>query len=121
MLMEPLDFSNVAAALGETAFCVDRAPFNRYLAGGTFEPLAAFFRAEGAERTYRSGEEFARQGVRNRTCGLLLAGAFRYVHLTADGERRIVGYAFAGEFVGDYISHCNGIPCLLYTSPSPRD
>lgn len=33
MLMEPLDFSNVAAALGETAFCVDRAPFNRYLAG----------------------------------------------------------------------------------------
>ena len=48
--------------------------------------------------------------MRNRTCGLLLAGAFRYVHLTADGERRIVGYAFAGEIVGDYISHCNGIP-----------
>ena len=69
MLMEPLDFSNVAAALGETAFCVDRALFNRYLAGGTFEPLAAFFRAEGAERTYRSGEEFARQG-----CGTVPAG-----------------------------------------------
>lgn len=108
--METSDFSAAAAAQGEAASCVDRAPFNRYLADGAFEPLAAFFRAEGTERTYRNGEEFARQGVRNRTCGLLLAGAFRYVHLTADGERRIVGYAFAGEFVGDYISHCNGIP-----------
>ena len=108
--METSDFSAAAAAQGEAASCVDRAPFNRYLADGAFEPLAAFFRAEGTERTYRNGEEFARQGVRNRTCGLLLTGAFRYVHLTADGERRIVGYAFAGEFVGDYISHCNGIP-----------
>lgn len=95
--METSDFSAAAAAQGEAASCVDRAPFNRYLADGAFEPLAAFFRVEGTERTYRNGEEFARQGVRNRTCGLLLAGAFRYVHLTADGERRIVGYAFAGS------------------------
>ena len=53
---------------------------------------------------------FARQDERNRHCGLVDEGAFRYVHLTSRGESHVVGYAFAGEFVGDYISMSSGRP-----------
>lgn len=72
--METSDFSAAAAAQGEAASCVDRAPFNRYLADGAFEPLAAFFRAEGTERTYRNGEEFAGRGCGTAPAGCSLPG-----------------------------------------------
>lgn len=39
-----------------------------------------------------------------------MQGAFRYVHADAAGEEHVVGYAFAGEFVGDYISMCVDAP-----------
>lgn len=87
--------------------------FNRYLADTEFAPLARFFRAEGVEHRFRNGDTFARQGVRNRWFGVVVCGAFRYVHLTAGGDRHVVGYAFAGEFVGDYISHCNSLPAWI--------
>lgn len=50
------------------------------------------------------------QGNRCGRCGVVEEGAFRYVHVSDAGERHVVGYAFAGEFVGDYISMRNGIP-----------
>ena len=84
--------------------------FNRYITAAEFPALADLFRTEGRRIVLTSGAAFARQAERNRRCGLVVKGAFRYVHLTAEGESSVVGYAFAGEFVGDYISMCNGLP-----------
>lgn len=80
------------------------ANFNRYIRASEFGPLAAFLRGEGSLAEYPSGGLFATQGVRNRYCGLVEEGAFRYVLTTGRGERCVVGYSFCGEFVGDYIS-----------------
>lgn len=84
--------------------------FNRYLSGGDFSELTEFFRYAGEPVVYVAGGLFAEQGCRNRWCGLVEQGALRYVHCSDSGDRHTVGYAFAGEFVGDYISMCNGAP-----------
>ena len=85
--------------------------FNRHIAAGEFGPLAGFFRREGCRLCVRAGD--AVQGERNRRCGLVEEGAFRYLHETAEGDRHVVGFAFAGEFVGDYISMRNAAPALV--------
>lgn len=84
--------------------------FNRYITPAEFYELVAFFRTEGRLVTFAPGASFARQDEHNRRCGLVEEGAFRYVHLTPRGESPVVGYAFAGEFVGDYVSMSNGHP-----------
>ena len=81
--------------------------FNRYLSAAEFVPLAAFLRMRGETVLFGNNDSFSCQGVRNRYSGLVERGAFRYVHVSDDGERHVVGYAFAGEFVGDYISMRN--------------
>ena len=81
--------------------------FNRYISTGEFAALADWFRSEGEVVHYAAGDRFARQGCRNRHCGVVGRGAFRYVHLARSGERHVVGYAFAGEFVGDYVAMCD--------------
>lgn len=83
--------------------------FNRYLSSAEFDPLADFFRTQGRAATFGKGECFCVRETRTRRCGLVMEGAFRYVHLSGDGERHVVGYAFAGEFVGDYISMRNDV------------
>ena len=87
--------------------------FNRYIATGEFAALADWFRSDGEVVHYAAGDRFARQGCRNRHCVVVGRGAFRYVHATEAGERHVVGYAFAGEFVGDYISMRNGVPAWV--------
>ena len=84
--------------------------FNRYISTGEFAALADWFRSDGEVVHYAADDRFARQGCRNRHCGVVGRGAFRYVHATEAGERHVVGYAFAGEFVGDYISMRNDVP-----------
>lgn len=84
--------------------------FNRYITTAVFHELAELLRTEGRLVAFAPGEPFARQDERNRHCGLVEEGAFRYVHLTSRGESHVVGYAFAGEFVGDYISMSSGRP-----------
>ena len=78
--------------------------FNRYIAAAEFETLAAFFRARGEPLRLERGDRFSEQGLRCRYGGLVEEGAFRYVHLSGAGDRHVVGFAFAGEFVGDYVS-----------------
>lgn len=84
--------------------------FNRYISTGEFAALADWFRSDGEVVHYAAGDRFARQGCRNRHCGVVGRGAFRYVHLARSGERHVVGYAFAGEFVGDYVAMCGDRP-----------
>lgn len=84
--------------------------FNRYISESEFSELAGFIRREGTACPFARGERLSVQGLRNHRCGLVVQGAFRYVHADAAGEEHVVGYAFAGEFVGDYISMCNGTP-----------
>lgn len=83
--------------------------FNRYITAAEFPLLAELFRTEGRRMAFGPGELFARQDEHNHGCGLVESGAFRYVHLTRGGDLHTVGYAFAGEFVGDYISMSNGL------------
>ena len=87
--------------------------FNRYITAAEFSALAELFRREGRSVAFSRGESFACQEMRNRRCGVVERGSFRYVHLTERGERHVVGYAFAGEFVGDYISMSNGLPAWI--------
>lgn len=84
--------------------------FNTHIAASGFPALAELFQTEGRRVVFARGEAFAYQDRRNRLSGLVDRGAFRYVHLAESGERHVVGYAFAGEFVGDYISMSNGLP-----------
>ena len=84
--------------------------FNRYISTGEFAALADWFRSDGEVVHYAADDRFARQGCRNRHCGVVGRGAFRYVHLARSGERHVVGYAFAGEFVGDYVAMCGDRP-----------
>ena len=84
--------------------------FNRHITQAEFSPLAEFLRAEGAERRFERGERLAAQGGRSHRAGLVVQGAFRYLHADAAGGEHVVGYAFAGEFVGDYISMCVDAP-----------
>ena len=87
--------------------------FNRYISAAEFAPLAELFRREGESLSVPKDGCFSFQQVRNRCSGLVEEGAFRYVHATEAGERHVVGYAFAGEFVGDYISMRNGVPAWV--------
>ena len=84
--------------------------FNRYITEAEFSELAAFIRREGVVLRFARGERLSGQGLRSHRCGLVVQGAFRYVHADAAGEEHVVGYAFAGEFVGDYISMCVDAP-----------
>ena len=87
--------------------------FNRYISAAEFAPLAELFRREGESLFVPKDGCFSFQQVRNRRSGLVEEGAFRYVHATEAGERHVVGYAFAGEFVGDYISMRNDAPAWV--------
>ena len=87
--------------------------FNRYITEAEFSELAAFIRREGVVRRFARGERLSGQGLRSHRCGLVVQGAFRYVHADAAGEEHVVGYAFAGEFVGDYISMRNDAPAWV--------
>lgn len=78
--------------------------FNRYIAAPEFGALAAFFRERSEPLRLERGDRFSEQGLRCRYGGLVEEGAFRYVHLSGAGDRHVVGFAFAGEFVGDYVS-----------------
>ena len=84
--------------------------FNRYISAAEFAPLAELFRREGESLSVPKDGCFSFQQVRNRCSGLVEEGAFRYVHLARSGERHVVGYAFAGEFVGDYVAMCGDRP-----------
>lgn len=84
--------------------------FNRYITETEFSELAALIRREGIVGHFARGEQLSAQGLRSLRCGLVVQGAFRYVHANAAGEEHVVGYAFGGEFVGDYISMCVDTP-----------
>ena len=74
--------------------------FNRHITQAEFSPLAEFLRAEGAERRFERGERLAAQGGRSHRAGLVVQGAFRYLHADVAGGEHVVGYAFAGELGG---------------------
>lgn len=84
--------------------------FNRYITEAEFSELAAFIRREGDRTAFRRGERPLRAGTPQPPLRTVVQGAFRYVHADAAGEEHVVGYAFAGEFVGDYISMCVDAP-----------
>jgi len=53
-----------------------------------------------SERTLVAGQELYRQGDRGATCHIVLQGAL-VISLDANGQRREVGLALAGELLGE--------------------
>lgn len=76
--------------------------FNRYTECAECARLAEWFRAEGECVALRRGELFAVRQGRSRLVGWIERGAFRYFCPSPSGVVHTVGFAFAGEFVGDY-------------------
>lgn len=77
--------------------------FNRHITAGEFAALADFLHAEGELLDFARGACFSQPGGCRRF-GVVERGAFRYLLAGRDGREHVVGYAFAGEFVGDYVS-----------------
>ncbi|MEI3554071.1 MAG: Crp/Fnr family transcriptional regulator [Alistipes senegalensis] len=71
--------------------------FNRHITQAEFSPLAEFLRAEGAERRFERGERLAAQGGRSLDrAGLVVQGAFRYLHADAAGGEHVVAMPSPG-------------------------
>ena len=87
--------------------------FNRHIAAGEFGPLAGFFRREGCRLCVRAGDAFAVQGGAEPSLRTGRGGGFPLSSRDGRGDRHVVGFAFAGEFVGDYISMRNAAPALV--------
>lgn len=66
--------------------------FNRYITEAEFSELAAFIRREGVVLRFARGERLSGQGLRSHRCGLVVQGAFRYVHADAAGEERSMSW-----------------------------
>lgn len=57
---------------------------------------------KGELRHYRKGDCFTDLNHRSDYMGYVCKGAFRYTSLNSEGVDKIVGYAFADGFVGNY-------------------
>lgn len=77
------------------------APYNRYMS----EIDTDFFRTiclqHGEMRSYRKGE-YLLHGEVFPYVGLVESGVFKYSCPGAEGKTHTIGFAFEGEFVGDY-------------------
>lgn len=59
----------------------------------------------GKLSSYKKGEYFLSKGLRHKIrWGIIKSGYFKYTVISTNGEEHIVGFAFAGTFVGDYLS-----------------
>lgn len=77
------------------------APYNRYMS----EIDTDFFRTiclqHGEVRSYRKGE-YLLHGEVFPYVGLVESGVFKYACPGTEGKTHTIGFAFEGEFVGDY-------------------
>lgn len=78
--------------------------FNQYLERLDYSQLKKLFEEKGTVRTFKRKAYFVLQNTPSLYVGWIEDGDFRYTCMGDDGKEHIVGFAFAGEFVGDYSS-----------------
>ena len=76
--------------------------FNNYTEREEFSIFKKFFLDHGRCKEMKKKEYFAEQGIVTTHAAYVEKGMFRYVCTDENGCEHIVGYAFAGEYVGDY-------------------
>ena len=77
--------------------------FNSYINGLDLSGLKAYFVNRGRVTQYAKGDYFVKAGEESRFIGFVDCGYFNYkVHNSSEEKDYITGFAFEGEFVGDY-------------------
>ena len=77
--------------------------FNSYIDGLDLSALKAYCVHHGRLTQYAKGDDFIKAGEESRFIGLVECGYFNYiVHSSLERKDYITGFAFEGEFVGDY-------------------
>ena len=75
--------------------------FNNYT-GVKNSPYSKILFGSWTMQEMKKKEYFAEQGIVTTHAAYVEKGMFRYVCTDENGCEHIVGYAFAGEYVGDY-------------------
>ena len=77
--------------------------FNSYIDGLNLSALKAYCINHGRLTQYNKGDYFIKAGEESRYIGFVECGYFNYiVHNASEQKDYITGFAFGGEFVGDY-------------------
>lgn len=77
--------------------------FNSYIKGLDLSRLKEYCVNHGRLTQYATGDYFIKEGEKARFIGFVDSGYFNYkVHNFSEGKEYITGFAFEGEFVGDY-------------------
>ena len=83
--------------------------FNTYIEGLDLSELKAHCVNHGRLTQYAKGDYFVKAGEKSRFIGFVDCGYFNYkVHNFSEGKGYITGFAFEGEFVGDYPNCLSG-------------
>ena len=77
--------------------------FNSYINGLNLSRLTEYCINHGRLTQYAKGDYFIKAGEKSRFIGFVRCGYFNYmVHNSSEQKDYITGFAFEGEFVGDY-------------------
>lgn len=76
--------------------------FNDYFKREDFSILRNFFMDKGYLKTIKKKDYFVLQGYPTACAAYIKKGIFRYTCTDEKGDEHIVGYSFAGEYLGDY-------------------
>lgn len=77
--------------------------FNSYIDGLDLSALKSYCVNHGRLTQYTKGDYFIKAGEESRYIGFVECGYFNYiVHNASEQKNNITGFAFEGEFVGDY-------------------
>lgn len=83
--------------------------FNSYINGLDLSELKAYFVNRGQLTQYAKGDYFVKVGEESHYIAYVECGYFNYkVHNFSEGKDFITGFAFEGEFVGDYPNCLSG-------------
>jgi len=99
--------------------------FNSYINGLDLSRLTEYCINHGRLTQYAKGDYFIKAGEESRFIGSVKCGYFNYmVHNSSEQKDCITGFAFEGEFVGDYpnclsgktseVTIVAGISCKVY-------
>lgn len=83
--------------------------FNSYINGLDLSALNEYCINHGRLTQYAKGDYFVKVGEKSRYIAYVECGYFNYkVHNFSEGKEYITGFAFEGEFVGDYPNCLSG-------------
>lgn len=101
--------------------------FNSYINGLDLSRLTEYCINHGQLKQYAKGDYFVKEDEESRYIAYIECGYFNYkVHNSSEGKDYITGFAFEGEFVGDYpnclsgktseVTIVAGTSCKIYLS-----